>query len=94
VRSNQDGVAQQTTTILHTKFGKFKEVRQKLEQVTSHETMLHTVLNNWPTYFTSTYSKLKSKRTIIEDLKKTRDITTDSKSKATIATHIAKGKRS
>jgi hypothetical protein len=89
MRRNHDGVAQQTTTIFHTEFDKFKEVRKKLEQITSQETMLHTVLNIWSTYFVSTYNKLKAHRTIIEDLKKTRDITTYSKSKASIATHIA-----
>jgi len=30
VKINEDGVTQQTTKILHTKFGKFKEGRQKM----------------------------------------------------------------
>jgi hypothetical protein len=56
--------------------------------------MLHTILISWPKYFASTYNKLKSQRILVEDLRKTRDPTIDSKSKATITNHITKEKSS
>jgi hypothetical protein len=60
--------------------------------VTSQETILNTILNNWPSYFATTYSKLKSQKTIIVDLRITRECTTDPKSKLAISNHITKEK--
>jgi hypothetical protein len=85
-------MAQQTTTILQSEYGKFKEVQQQLEVVTSQETTLNTILNNWPSYFSTTYNKLKAQKTIIVDLRTTRVLTTDPKSKLAISNHIAKEK--
>jgi hypothetical protein len=85
-------LAQQTTTILQSEHGKFKEIQQQLELANSQATILNIVLNNWPSYFSSTYNKLKAQRTIIVDLRKTRELTIDTKCKETISTHIAKEK--
>jgi len=50
------------------------------------------MLNNWPSYFSTTYSKLISHKSIIFNLRKTRLLTTDPKSKVAILNHIAKEK--
>jgi len=82
-------MAQQTTTILHVEYGKFKEVQQ-LEIVTSQEATLNLVLGNWPSNFTLTCNKLKAHRSMISDLKMTWSHTTDKKAKMTISNHIDK----
>jgi len=90
--NNQDVMAQQTSTIIQSEYEKFKEVQQQLEVVTSQETTLNTILNNWPSYFSTTYNKQKAQKYVIFDLRTTRLLTTDQKSKVAISNHIAKEK--
>jgi uncharacterized protein YdiU (UPF0061 family) len=51
---------EQTTTILTSEYTKFKEIRQNLEETTKHATTLNSVVSNWPSYFATTYNKLRA----------------------------------
>jgi len=63
-------LAQQTTTILQWEHGKFEEIQHQLEMEKAKAKVLNIVLNNCPSYFSSTYNNIKSQREIIANLRK------------------------
>jgi hypothetical protein len=82
----------QTSIILQLEYENFKEIRHSLDEVIDQVATLNIVVSNWPTYFTSTFNKLKSQRSVLEDLTKKKKMTPESRMRTTLATQIDKEK--
>jgi hypothetical protein len=88
--SDSQKLHEQTTTILTSEYTKFKEIRQNLEETTKHATTLNLVVSNWPSYFATAYNKLRAQKVVVENIEKTRNMTTDIKIKDALTNQLAK----
>jgi hypothetical protein len=58
----------------------------------SSATMLNLVVSNWPTYFANAFNKGRIQRVVVENIEKTRNMTTDIKIKEALTSQLAKEK--
>jgi hypothetical protein len=88
IESNQQLMINYTSVILYLEYEKFKEIQRSLYGVIDQASTINIVVSNWSNYFSSTFSKLKSQRSVLQDLKKNKKVTLESKMRTNMATQI------
>jgi hypothetical protein len=85
-------IQEKRTTIMVIEYNNLKGLRQNVEEVTKHATMLNSVVSNWPTYFATTFSKCRIQKVVVENVEKNRNMMSDVKIKEALTSQLAKEK--